>query len=145
MEAKNDKLQILTWVIDGQLYGADIRFCFEVQNSIQIVDVPHSKEYIAGIVNLRGDVVTVLDLLVLMGQKEKAFNGRSVIIRLKMNEKQVAIKAESISEVIEISHSSLEPASQHLSGKELNYIPHIAYTNLGLILLLNVEELFIVK
>ena len=102
IEKKQDKIQLLTWTIGGQIYGADINYCLEVQKDVSIVQVPHSKNYISGIVNLRGDVVTVLDLLVLLNQKEKASREKCVIIRFNNSEKQVAIKADAISDVIEL-------------------------------------------
>lgn len=143
--ALENKFQILTWTIADQLYGAEIHYCFEVQNNTKIIEVPHSQPFISGIVNLRGDVVTVLDLLVLMGQRQESNTDDSVIIRLKNKEKQVAIKADSISEVRELNKESLEPAGVHLTEEELRYIPYVTYTDAGLILILNVEELFVVK
>lgn len=140
-----DKIQLLTWTIGGQIYGADINYCLEVQKDVSIVQVPHSKNYISGIVNLRGDVVTVLDLLVLLNQKEKASREKCVIIRFNNSEKQVAIKADAISDVIELPRTSLEEASLHISSEQTRYIPHVAYTSSGFILIFNAEELFIVK
>jgi len=145
IEKKQDKIQLLTWTIGGQIYGADINYCLEVQKDVSIVQVPHSKNYISGIVNLRGDVVTVLDLLVLLNQKEKASREKCVIIRFNNSEKQVAIKADAISDVIELPKTSLEEASLHISAEQTKYIPHVAYTSAGFILIFNPEELFIIK
>lgn len=143
--AKQEKIQLLTWTIGGQIYGADINYCLEVQKDVSIVQVPHSKNYISGIVNLRGDVVTVLDLLVLLNQKEKASRERCVIIRFNNSEKQVAIKADAISDVIELPKTSLEEASLHISVEQTKYIPYVAYTSSGFILIFNPEELFVIK
>ncbi|MCB1191095.1 MAG: chemotaxis protein CheW [Leptospiraceae bacterium] len=145
LEKTSKKLQILTWSIKGQLYGADIHFCMEVQKDARVIDVPQSKSYVAGIVNLRGDVVTVLDLLSLMDLEKDTQKEKSVIIRMKYQEKQIAIKADNISEVLEIPHQSLESADLHLSEKELQYISYVANTPIGLVLILNVEELFVIK
>ena len=64
---------------------------------------------------------------------------------MKYQEKQIAIKADNISEVLEIPHQSLESADLHLSEKELQYISYVANTPIGLVLILNVEELFVIK
>lgn len=144
-EKNLDKIQLLTWTIEGQIYGADINYCLEVQKDVSIVQVPHSKDYIAGIVNLRGDVVTVLDLLVLLNQKEKASREKCVIIRFNHSEKQVAIKADAISDVIDLPRISLEEASLHIASDKTRYIPKVAHTSNGFILIFNAEELFVVK
>jgi purine-binding chemotaxis protein CheW len=145
MEKNTDKIQLLTWKVNEQLYAADIKYCHEVQTGKVVIDVPHAKEYVAGIVNLRGDVVTVIDLFTLMGQESQNKSDKFVLIRLKLNDKQIAVKADNISDVIELPTDKLEPANMHLSENELKYIPYIAYSSGGLIMILNVEELFIVK
>lgn len=142
---ENGKIQLLTWMIGNQMYGADVKFCLEVQKDISVVEVPHSKKYISGIVNLRGDVVTVLDLQVLLAQKAAATRERSVIIRFNSRERQVAIKADAIRDVLEIPFSKLEDAGTRLSSTETKYLPYIAYTDSTFLLILNIEELFVVK
>jgi purine-binding chemotaxis protein CheW len=144
VDFSNGKLQLLTWEVNGQLYGGDVRFCFEVQNGKKILEVPHSQKYIAGIVNLRGDIITVLDLFVLMEQRELPDKNKPVIIRLRDNEKQVAVMADSVSEVIEITQEMVESAENHLSEKELKFIPYMARKEHKLILIVNISELFMV-
>ncbi len=135
------KLQILTWTSNGHTYGGDAKYCIEVQAERKILDIPHANNYIVGIVNLRGDIVTVLDLFALMGQPSQKLD-RKVIIRLKDGEKQVALLADSVSEVIEISEEDLESAENHLTEKELKYIPYIIRRNHNLIFFVNILELF---
>ncbi len=142
MEVQTKKLKILSWNIDNHSFGVDVSYCFEVQNGKQVVEVPYSKEYVSGIVNLRGDIVTVIDLFVLMKQKEVPDISKKVIIRLKKGESQIAVLADSVSEVIEINQENLESSEAHLSENELKYIPSIARIGSKLILILNVQELF---
>jgi purine-binding chemotaxis protein CheW len=144
IQVMEDKLQLLIWETNGQLYAGDVKYCLEVQNGKKILDVPHSKKYITGIVNLRGDIVTVLDLFVLMEQKDLPDKNKAVIIRLKDNDKQVAVMADSVFEVIELHSNMLESAENHLSEKEFRYIPYIARRENHLILIVNVPELFVI-
>ena len=79
------KVQLLAWKLDDQLYGVELEYCLEVQKDLAILKVPHSKDYISGITNLRGEVVTVLDLNYILGKKEKSNREKSVIIRFKFS------------------------------------------------------------
>lgn len=142
IDLKDNKMKILSWNIDNHTFGVDVDYCFEVQNEKKVVEVPYAREYVAGIVNLRGDIVTVIDLFVLMKQRESPDISKKVIIRLKKNDSQIAVLADSVSEVIEISKENLESAEAHLSENELKYIPNIARIGNKLILILNVQELF---
>lgn len=139
------KIQILTWKSNNQLYGTNIQNCHEVQKDVHVLKVPHSKKYISGIVNLRGEILTVLDLPAILGLKEKANDGNSVIIRMKNKSKQIALKVDSIEQVLNITSDKIEDASLHLNGKELEFIPQVAYSDSGFILLLDIEKLFIVR
>lgn len=144
VESNLKKLQILTWTSGGHKYGGDARYCIEVQRERKILDVPHANNYIVGIVNLRGDIVTVLDFFALMGQPKRE-ETRKVIIRLKDGEKQVALLADSVSEVIDIVEDDLESAENHLMERELKYIPYIVRKNHELIFFVNIPELFTIS
>ncbi len=141
---KSDKIQLLTWRLGDQLFGAEIEYCLEVQKDLTILKVPHSKDYISGITNLRGDVVTVINLNFILGQKKSITSSKPIIIRFKYNNKQLAIEADSISEVLEIPVDKLESANIYLTESELVYISKVFYTEYGIILVLNIKELFVI-
>jgi purine-binding chemotaxis protein CheW len=138
-------MQYLTWEIDNQLYAADIEYCVEVQKDIKIVSVPHSKNYIVGIMNLRGDIVTVIDLLTFIGMNSENHLERPIIIRLKNQLKQVAILVDSVTEVMEISDEYIEDSIKHLSQHEAKFISKVANTKSGFIMILNLEQFFNIK
>ena len=141
--------QILTWKIGDRLFGMDIGHCREVDKDKKIVAVPHSRKEVAGIVNLRGDVVTVIDLRVLLGDskpvvadEEMAGDGAtSVIIRLKCRNQHVALRADSIYDVINVTRDQFEGTPAHLSEIEARYIQSVAVTAKGLVVILNPDEI----
>lgn len=152
---ESEKIQILTWLIGGQMFGMELGACREVVQDRLITNVPYAQQNVAGIVNLRGDVVTVLDLSVLLGydkiERKKAIPGKEseevgeedayVIIRVKSDYQQVALKADRIYDIIEIERKKLEPPPAHLSELETRFINGVAMTERGLVVLLNQEEL----
>lgn len=142
--------QILTWKIGERIFGMDIGHCREVEKDKDIVAVPHSRKEIAGIVNLRGEVVTVIDLKVLLGgetaEEESAQDAnlpekKSVIIRLKCRNNHVALKADSIYDVLSVTDEQFEGTPAHLSEIEARYIQSVAMTNKGLVVILNPDEI----
>ncbi len=145
MAIKSEKFQILTWLIGKQLFGMELASCREVVQDRHITTVPYAKENVAGIVNLRGDVVTVLDLGMMLGyaerKTEKKEDDTHVIIRLKSDTQQVALKADAIYDIMEVESKSLESAPAHLNELETKYIDGIAMMEKGLVVILNAEEL----
>lgn len=139
--SKTEELQVLTWKAGNFLFGMNIAFCREVEKDKAIVPVPHAAEHLAGIVNLRGEVVTVIDLAVLLGHGRCARGERHVIIRLKSRGQHVALMADTISDVIRPAADALEPPPAHLSETELRYITAVSLTDKGLVLVLDPTEI----
>jgi len=134
--------QILTWTLGEQYFGMHIDRCREVVRDRQVTKVPYAKDYVAGIVNLRGEVVTVLDLSIMLGyKKDNEVKDAYVIIRLKSDTKHVSIKADNISDVLEIDESKIEPTPAHLNEMETRYISSVAMTEKGLVIILNADEI----
>jgi len=51
-----------TFQLDEQLFGIDIRFIREINKQLELSPVPHAPDYVCGLINLRGQIVTVIDL-----------------------------------------------------------------------------------
>lgn len=136
-------IQILTWSVDNQLFGTDISQCREVVKNRRVTKVPHAADKIAGIVNLRGEVVTVLELRKLLGYSAQKNETDYVIIRLKTGGQQVAIKADMVYDVIDIDRSRFEPPPSNMSEIETRFISSVVVTDKGLVIILNPEEIVI--
>ncbi len=141
MAKVEEKLQILTWLIGKQIFGMELSNCSEVVQDRLITRVPYANENVAGIVNLRGEVVTVLDLSTMLGYESNVTENDYVIIRLKSKTEHVAVKADQIFDILEISSMSMESAPAHLNEMETRYIRGVAMSEKGLVVILNSAEL----
>jgi purine-binding chemotaxis protein CheW len=133
--------EFLTWYVGDQIYGLELNRCKEVEKNLHLTPVPNARPYIAGIVNLRGDVVTVIDLRQLLRKQTIDRPERLQIIRLKSAGTQVAVIAEKIDDILSIPEEDLEPAGAHMEEQEAYYIQYVAITKKGPILILNSERL----
>lgn len=138
----DEEVQLLVWEIEEQIFAAEIKYCLEVQKDVDIIEVPHSKNYISGIVNIRGDIVTIIDLFVLLGKRSSPKLEKSTIILFQYNNRLLAICADNISEVIKIEKKTIENAHLYLGSKELDFISNVSYTEIGFTLILGIEKLF---
>ena len=141
----DNKREILTWKINDRLYGIDARKCNDVEKKRNILSVPLSNDYIVGIVNIRGDVVTVIDLRILMGYSEEAIvsygadNG--VLVRLASNTVSIAIQADAVDDVIAVTDDDIEAIPAHLSEQELKFIDSVVMKDDDLVIILDTEEI----
>lgn len=162
---KNKTLQILTCRIGHYVFGMNVEKCREVNRNLPIARVPFARNYISGIVNLRGDVATVINLHVLLGfhtaDEEGNIRGESpkkagedtaktgddewVIIRLKSEKKHVALRADSVSDVIDISAEKLEPVPSHLDDIGTEYLSAAVKLPDELVLIIDTDAILNLK
>ncbi|PJZ65943.1 chemotaxis protein CheW [Leptospira wolffii] len=133
--------QYLSFYLGTEIYGIQLEGCKEVDHNKRILKVPHAPSYIEGIVNLRGDLVTILNLSSLFGKPQTISNQKYSLIRLKGKKETFAILSDSVSDIIEVSDNALEACPSHLSEKESRFIRCVSVLENGTLIILNQEEL----
>ncbi len=134
-------MQVMTWLLRDQRFGIELTACREVAARSGVRRVPHAPASVAGIMNLRGEVLTLLDLRVLLGYEGAASTQGEAIVRLKDDRHSVALMADAISDVIQVAESALETRPAGLTEAEDKYIRAITSTSSGVVVILNVEQL----
>lgn len=134
-------MQVLTWQIRHQTFGMDLSMCREVAMLPGIRRVPHAQLYLAGIANLRGEVVTVIDLRVLLGYEDGTAKEADTIVRLRHERHNLSILADSISDVIELSESSIDTKPAGLNERENRFIQGIARAGSQVVVVLSAREI----
>ncbi len=104
----------LTFDLTGELYGLDILKVREIIGMMDITPVPQTKDFVKGLLNLRGRVIPVLDLRLKFGLAETEYTDRTAIIVLEISLQtgpaQMGIVVDTVSEVIHIGAEDIEPA-----------------------------------
>lgn len=101
--------QYLTFMLNGQLYGVPIGTVREINRPSEITPVPRTPEYVAGVMNLRGKVIPVVNLRIKLGFKAVAHTKETCIIVIETTVGQVGMTVDSVSGVIELTSSQIEP------------------------------------
>ncbi|MEI7014222.1 chemotaxis protein CheW [Leptospira licerasiae] len=141
MVEQEDKKQYLSFFLGTEIYGLPLEACKEVDHNKRILKVPHSPEYIEGIVNLRGDLVTILNLRSLFGKDHISGEGKHSLIRLKGKKETFAILSDSVSDIVEVANKDLESCPSHLNEKEARFIRNVTILKDKTMIILNREEL----
>jgi purine-binding chemotaxis protein CheW len=94
--------KFLTFNLENEFYGIDIRHVIEIIGIQQITEVPEMPEYIRGIINLRGKIIPVMDVRLRFKKQPKEYNDRTCIIVIEVHEVSVGLIVDSVSEVLTI-------------------------------------------
>lgn len=140
MEASKTR-QYLSFYLGQEIYGIQLEGCKEVDHNKRILKVPHAPHHIEGIVNLRGDLVTILNLSSLFGKNQTNVAQKHSLIRLKGKKESFAILSDSVSDIIEVADENLEACPSHLNEKESRFIRCVSVMGNATLIILNQDEL----
>ena len=135
---------ILRWVtfrLDDQTYGVNVMQVQEVLRVWEIAPVPGAPDYVLGIINLRGNVVTVIDSRQRFGLAPKDADEASRIVIIEVRKQVVGILVDSVSEVTELPQSAIEPAPSIGAEESSRYIQGVANRDGGLLILVDLDKL----
>jgi len=104
---END-IQLVACSLDNEEYGIDIRNVQEIIRLLDITRVPHASPYMAGVVNLRGMVIPVMNIRKRFGMPEKEPQETTRIVIVSWNGSPVGIIVDSVSEVIRLERKNIE-------------------------------------
>jgi len=130
--------QFVTFRVDGRLLGLAIDQVREINRVLDIVPVRRSADYVRGVMNLRGQVVVVLDLGARLGLGPMTIGPGSHNVLLKQEE--VALLVDEIGDVVEVEPPALSPPPANLGGIAGEFIQEVAKLPDGLLAVLDVAK-----
>lgn len=142
IQKKDDQLlQLVTFSTGDEEFGVDILKVQEIILPMAITKVPKAPEFVEGVINLRGKVIPVIDLRRRFGLKSKAQDKYTRIIVIEINQMIVGFVVDSISEVLRIPASTVEPPPPVVAGLESEYISGVGKLEDRLLILLDLDRL----
>ena len=133
-------LDLATFTIGGAAYGIDIFIIQEINKLLELTPVPGALPYVQGILNLRGQIVTVIDLGLKLGLRNTHLNeqGRNIIVRSRGE--YIGLLVEQISDVVRVDVNELESPPANMNGVQGEFFHGIIKTEDRLIGILDVEK-----
>ena len=126
--------QLATFRLDGDLYGIEVEHVQEVLRSQQLTRVPLAPSAVAGLINLRGQVVTAIELRERLGRPQRPAGTDAVVIVVRLDGEAVSLLVDSIADVLEVDDRSFEPVPDTLDG-DVRELLRGAYKTQGRLLL----------
>ena len=136
-----DSLQLVSFTMAGELYGIETRFTRQVMEVPRIVPVPRIQPFILGIINLRGQLTSVIDLRRLFGLKQAARISDNRIVVVRSGDMATGILVEQVQEILEVPAGDIEPPLASLPGIQKKFIMGQTILGQRLLILLDVDRL----
>jgi purine-binding chemotaxis protein CheW len=144
-----DSNQFLTFMLSGEPYGINILDIKEIIEYGNLTPVPMMPDFIAGVINLRGSVVPIVNLKLRFGDNAGEIGKRTSIVILEVGDNdrktEIGIIVDIVNEVIELTESDIELAPSFGSRIRADFIKGMGKINEQFLILLDVEHVLSVE
>lgn len=132
--------QFVVFQLSKETYGVDIGQVSEIITMQQITKVPHTIEFIEGIINLRGRVIPVVDLRKRFGLPHDEITRNTRIVVIEIGGNTLGMIVDGVSEVLRIAGDIVEAPPPAITSVDADYLEGVAKLEDRLIILLNLEK-----
>lgn len=134
-------IQWVTFHLENEKYGIKVMQVQEVLRMTEIAPVPGAPHYVLGIINLRGNVVTVVDTRRRFGLPDAEADDETRIVIIEADNNVVGILVDSVAEVVDLKASEIETAPNVGNDESSKYIQGVSSRDDELLILVDVNKL----
>jgi len=140
--ASDDEVfQRVTFQLENETYGINVMQVQEILRYTDIAAVPGAPDYVLGIINLRGNVVTVIDTRSRFGLMPSEITDNSRIVIIEAEKQVIGILVDSVAEVVYLKKSEIEPAPHVGTEESSQFIQGVTNRDGGLLILVDLNKL----
>ena len=133
-------LQAVTFALGSEEYGVDIAQVQEINRMVTITRVPRAPQFMEGVINLRGQLIPVIDLRTRFGMERSERNKNTRIVVTEIGSKRLGMVVDSVSEVLRIPVEQIEDAPDLVAGADTEYIRGVGKMGDRLIIMLDLAR-----
>lgn len=141
VEEDSMKNRYLTFRVGDENYGIEICCVTEIVSMQKVTEVPDMPDFIKGVINLRGQVIPVIDVRSRFSLPPKAYDDRTCAIVANLQTMIVGLIVDSVDEVLYIPESDISPSPTVGDDDACNYINGMGRVNGGVKILLDIRKL----
>lgn len=133
--------QFITFAVGSEAYGLELLRVREVIRVRDITWLPKAPEFVRGIINLRGDVIPIVDLRQRFGLRSVEETGHTRVIVVEMEGRLTGLVVDSASQVARIPADQIDPPPPLLDGSSNAFITGVGKLESSLVVLLNPDAI----
>jgi purine-binding chemotaxis protein CheW len=140
-KSNDPMIQLVTFKLEEETYGVNVMQVQEVLRVTEIAPVPGAPHYVLGIINLRGNVVTVIDTRNRFGLNPADVTDNSRIVIIEGEGQVVGILVDSVAEVVELRESEIDVAPNVGNEETARYIQGVHTRKGNLLIVVDINKL----
>lgn len=133
--------QLVTFTVNQEEYGLEILRVQEVVRLPHITRLPRAPIFIKGVINLRGNIIPIIDLREKFGLASMQYIDTTRVIIVEVMDKRIGMIVDNVSQVVRVPNKSIAPPPPMVSGIAEKYLEGVVRLEDRLIILLNVDDI----
>ncbi len=134
-------IELLTFKLADEHYGIDIMKVKEIRGYEAVTKIANAPDFIKGVINLRGDIVPILDLRLKFSVGEATYNEFTIVIMVVVANKIIGIVVDAVSDVIKLTSTDIKPAPEFGVAFDSRYLSGLVAQSDHMVILLNIDAL----
>ena len=137
----SETIQVVSFKLGSEEYGVDIAQVQEINRMVAVTHVPRAPHFMEGVINLRGQLIPIIDLRTRFGMPRVEHTKNTRIVVTEIGTKRIGMVVDSVSEVLRLPVDQIEPAPEMLTGIDTEYIRGVGKIEDRLIILLDLGRI----
>lgn len=136
-----EELKAIVFQLAEEVYGVDVNQVRTIERMVPLTRVPRTPAFVKGVMNLRSEVMPVIDLRERFGLLAAAYSEDTRIIVVQVDEIEVGLIVDAANDIIDLEQDHIESPPEVVGGVKAKYLRGVAKLDDGrLLILLNLEE-----
>jgi len=136
------EIQLVIFRLASEEFGLDISQVREIIRMQNITPMPKAPEFIEGVINLRGQIIAVMDLAQRFGLKADKRTEKARVVVVEVKENTVGLIVDEVPEVLRISETEIDPTPEMIGSQvHSEFIKGVGKLENRLVILLNVDKI----
>ena len=131
-------MQVVIFKLNDEQFAVETAKVQSINDMMEITKVPNAPSYIKGLINLRGNVISLLDINLLLNTKESVDANQTNMIILNIEDEMVGITVDEVDEVLDVEEELIEKTEQE---KKFAYIRGVINFEDRIVTLIDIDKL----
>lgn len=140
-EEDTQKDKYLTFRLGDEDYGIEIRHVTEIVSIQHITEVPDLPAFVKGVINLRGQVIPIIDLRLRFGLQERPYDERTCVVITRIVDNSVGMVVDTVNEVLDIPPELMAAAPAVQKGAAHRFVQGLGRVGDSVKIILNTEKM----
>ena len=137
--------KVIVFQLKNQQYGVDIQQIRSIEKLQNITEIPNTPDFIKGVINLRSEVIAIIDLRERLHINKTDITDHTRILIVSINEVQIGLIVDSATEVLDIDPTVIDPSPEIVGEIDVTFVKGVAKLEDRLLILLDLERVLSFK